>query len=354
MANEGASYIRGVLPFPDAPAVTVYSPSGVAYMKVTPDAKMLKMIVRPRTITQSLIYAPLITHKIADTTNTMGEADATNLATSKTSIDEGLADINAHIASTVYHLAAGPVWYAAHKEDDATNLIEAADMGAGDLAAGYTLYTELKADLIAHAASTTFHPAAVAVLTLPGVPNSEALLVAATNAMRLALMGHFGTSVGHSCADLINYDLVAAAAADAANTAGCRTNLNLFKGYLNSHFAVGDATAADLAAVCAGANAAHHALLDHFDSADVHGGTADAADYATLNAVALANDQTTANALIHAVKDTYNAHCAIVDGGAYITAGPVGLPIDWPCSGAIWVKTDTSAGVFTTAEWKER
>jgi hypothetical protein len=39
-----------------------------------------------------------------------------------------------------------------------------------------------------------------------------------------------------------------------------------------------------------------------------------------------------------------------VDGGAYITSGPVGLPIEWNCSGSLFVKT-SAAGVFTVAEW---
>lgn len=354
MANEGSSYIRGVLPYPATPTCTVYSPSGTAYMKVTPSATTLQLVVRPRTVTQSMVYAPIVTHKIADTTTTIGAADPDDLAKSKTALDEILADTNTHIASLTYHVAAGAAWYAGHIVDDDTNLIEAADMGAGDLAAGYTLYAELKLDLTAHAASTTFHPSAVALLTLPGTPDSEALLVAATNAMRLALIAHFGSAVAHSVADPINVDLVTATAADAVNTAGCRTNLNLYKAYLNSHFAVGDATAADLAACVVAANAARAGLLAHMaDSTTAHGGVADPTNYATLLASTVASDLATCYALAHIEKDTYNAHCAIHDNGAYVTAGPVGLPIIWNCLGSFFCKTDTSAGVFTVADFRQ-
>ena len=215
--------------YPVAPVCTVYTPASTNYLKVTPNAANITMLISPIVTTETLQIAPIITHKIADTTTTIAAADPDDLPKSITAADEILADTNTHIASLTYHVAAGTAWYAGHKTDDVTRLIEAADMGEGDLAAGYTLYDELKADLIAHAASTTHHTAAVAVLTLPGTPNSEALLVAATNAMRLALVAHCNSAVAHSAADTINAALVTATAADAVNTAGCRTNLNLYK-----------------------------------------------------------------------------------------------------------------------------
>jgi hypothetical protein len=351
MAHEEAQFIRGPVPYPSTPVCTAYTPSGAAYVKVTPDAKTLGMVIRPRVITESLVYAPIVTHYIADTTATIGAADPDDLPKSKTAVDEIMADCNTHIANLTYHVAAGAAFWDGHLATDATNTTGAADMGLGDLAAGYTLYTELKADLIAHAASVVFHSAAVAVLTLPGVPDSEALLVAATNALRLAYLDHFASLAAHSVSDVENVRLVTATAADAVNTAGCRTNLNLYKAYWNSHVAIGDVTAADLAAVIVSANAAKAALLAHMADATVaHGGVGDATNRATLLAVADASDLATAITLIHAEKDTYNAHCAIVDGGAYITSGPVGLPIEWNCSGSLFVKTSAS-GVFTAAEW---
>ena len=351
MAHEEAQFIRGPVPFPAAPTVAVYTPTGAAYMKVTPSANTLKTIIRPRVVTESLIYAPIVTHKVADATTTIAANPITDLPESKIAADEIMADCNTHIANLAYHVAAGTAFWDGHLATDATNTTAAADMGLGDLAAGYTLYTELKADLIAHAASVVFHSAAVAVLSLPGVPNSELLLVAATNALRLAYLNHFASLAAHSVADVENVRLVTATAADAVNTAGCRTNLNLYKAYWNSHVAIGDTTAADLPAVIVSANAAKAALLAHMADATVaHGGVGDATNHATLLAVADASDLATAVTLLAAEKATYNAHCAIVDGGAYITAGPVGLPIDWPCSGAIFVKTN-GPGVFTVAEW---
>jgi len=342
-------------PYPAAPILTVYTPGSAAYMKVIPTATALKLVVRPRTITENLIYAPLITHKIADTTTTIGAADpgVADLPACITAADEILADVNTHIASTAYHLAAGTAFVSGHKATDATNTSTAAAMGEGDLAAGYVLYAELKADLTAHAASTVFHTAAVAVApALPATPDSQGLLVAATNALRLALIAHAGSVAAHSVADVENVRLVTATAADATNTAGCRTNLNLFQTYWNSHVGIGASAHADLPAVIVGANAAKVGVLAHMlDATTAHGGTADATNRATLLAVDNASNLATAATLLHALKDTYNAHCAIVDGGAYITAGPVGLPIDWPCLGAFFAKTSAS-GVFTVSEFR--
>ena len=337
-------------PYAAAPVVAVYSPTGTAYMKVTPSATTLKMVVRPRTVTQSLIYAPLITHKIADTTTTIAAADATDLASSKTLADELLADANTHIASLTYHVAAGTVWYAGHIEDDATNLSTAADMSS--LATGYVLADELDDDVTAHLLSTTFHSAATVAADFGGTPATVEALVTKTNLLRTAMLAHYASAAVHSVADVENLRLLTATTI-ASDEATCQTLINLMKTYWNSHCAVGDATAADLAAVIVAANAAKAGLLAHMnDAATAHGGTADATDYATLAAVPAASDQATANTLLTAEKATYNAHCAIVDGGAYITAGPVGLPIEWPCLGAFWCKTDTSAGVFTTAEFR--
>ena len=46
-----------------------------------------------------------------------------------TAADEILADTNTHIASLTYHVAAGTAWYAGHKTDDVTRLIEAPTWG---------------------------------------------------------------------------------------------------------------------------------------------------------------------------------------------------------------------------------
>jgi hypothetical protein len=342
--------VQGTTPYPLTPVLTVSSPGGVEYTKITPSATMLKLIIRPRTITQSLIYAPLITHRIADATNTIGATDPDDLPKSKTAADEILTDVNAHIAATAYHAAAGAAWYAGHKEDDATNLSTAAVMS--NLGTGYTLADELAVDFNAHTLSTVFHAATTASTAFGATPDDEPKLRTKVNLLRTAMIAHFGSAVKHSVADPINAAL-ATATTVGSDEASDQTLINLLQTYWNSHCAVGDATAADLAAVVVAANAAKAGTLAHMaDTSTAHGGTGDATNHATLTAVAAASDLATSITLLHALKDTFNAHCAITDGGAYITAGPVGLPIDWPCAGAIWVKTDTSAGVFTTAEWR--
>lgn len=351
MANEDARYVRGVLPYPKSPTCTVYSPSGTAYMKVTPDAKSLGMVMRPRTITQSLVYAPVVTHKIADTTNTIAAANATTLGSSKTLADELLADVNLHLAATTYHVAAAAAFVAGHLVDDDTNVATSANMS--NLATGYVLADELDDDVTAHLASATFHAAATVAADFGGTPDSEATLVTKVNLLRTAMIAHFGDDDVHTPADVENLRL-AGLTTVASDEASAQTLINLLKAYWNSHCAVGDATAEDLPAVIVAANAIQTALLAHMaDSGTAHGGVGDPTNYATLAAVAAASDQSTANTLLTAQKAGFNAHCAIHDNGAYITSGPVGLPIQWPCAGSVFVKTDTSGGVFTVAEWTD-
>lgn len=348
--DAGAKNVRAILPYPVAPTLTVYTPGSAAYMKVTPSADVLEAIVRPRVTTEALIYAPIITHKIADTTTTIGAADPDDLAKSKTAIDEILADTNTHIASLTYHVAAGTAWYAGHIVDDDTNLSTANNMSS--LATGYVLADELDDDVTAHLLSTSFHAVATVAADFGGTPAAEAALRTKVNLLRTAMIAHFGNAAVHGgTADSINAAL-ATATTVGSDEASDQTLINLLKTYWNSHCAVGDATAADLAAVVVAANAAKAGLLAHFaDVTLAHGGTADAANIATLTAVAAATDLASSITLIHAEKDTYNAHCAIVDGGAYITAGAAAMPISWFCRGSFFAKTD-AGGVFTVAEFK--
>lgn len=347
--DPGARNVRAILPLPSSPVCSVYEPTGTAYMKVIPTDEVVELVVRPRVVTQSLVYAPLVTHKIADATTIIAADDATDLASSKTLADEILADANTHIASEVYHVAAGADWVAGHIEDDATNIDATAAMSS--LATGYALADALCDALIAHVAGGTYH-FAVSTLTFPGTPDSEPLLRAKVNALRLALIAHMDDDVAHSVADPVNSALVTATTVG-SDEASDQTLINLLQGYQNSHLAVGDATAADLAAVVVAANAAKAGLLAHFaDAAVAHGGQADETNGDTLTAVADASDQATADTLLTAEKATYNAHCAVLDLGAYITAGPVGLPILWHCRGSFFAKCDTTDGVFTVAEFK--
>jgi hypothetical protein len=347
--DASAKNVRAILPYPKTPVCAVYSPTGTAYMKVTPDDDVLELIVRPRVTTHALIYAPIITHKIADTTTTIAAADPDDLAKSKTAADEILADTNTHIASLTYHIAAGTAWVAGHLVDDDTNLSTADDMAS--LATGYVLADELDDDVTAHLASTVFHLAATTATDFGGTPAAVGALVTKVNLLRTAMIDHFGSATVHSVADPINTALATATTA-ATDEASAQTLINLLKAYWNSHCAVGDATADDLAAVIVAANAAKAGVLAHMNDASVaHGGTADATNSATLTAVPAASDQATANTLLHAIKDTYNAHCAIVDGGAYVTAGAAAMPLSWFCRGSFFAKTD-AGGVFTVAEFK--
>ena len=226
MAHEEAQFIRGPVPYPSAPTVTVVSPATTSYAKVTPSANTLMTRCRPRTITQSLVYAATIVHKIADANGIAATNPAVTDANAYALINEIKSDFNVHIASTSYHVAAG------------TNTIATVD--ATDLA-------------------TT---------------------VALTNAVATALAAHFGsTSVHGGMTDAVNLAaVVAAQAAPATDMATSKTEMNL-------------------------------------------------------------------------LVTAWIAHIAVTDLGAYVTAGPVGLPIDWPCSAPFYAKTDTSAGVLTVTEW---
>ena len=349
-ATPAAAAAAPQVPYPIAPVVTVYEPSTTEYVSITPDATCRKMVVRPRTTTHALIYAPLITHKIADTTNTIAAADTDGLAKSQTLVDELLADAAAHIASTTYHVAAGTAIVPGHKTDDTTNVLTSANMS--NLGTGYTLVDEMDDDFNAHVISTTVHPVAGAAVDFGGTPDDEPKLVVKVNLVRTAMAAHFGSATVHTPADTVNAALVAATVV-ATNEATAQTLINLLKGYWNSHCAVGDATADDLAGVCVHANAIRAALLEHFASTSVHGGAADDTALAALAAKPVATDATTSYALLNEEKASYSTtHCALVDGGAYITAGAAGVPIEWDCLGAFWAKTDNSGGVITAAEFR--
>lgn len=226
MAHEEAQFIRGPVPFPSAPTVTVVSPATTSYAKVTPSANTLKTMCRPRTITQSLVYAATIVHKIADAT-TITSAAPTDDATDRARANEFKADFNTHVASTAYHVTAGTAIATADATSDPTLI---------------ALCQAIDAAMKAHAASTTEHGGM-----------TDAVFAAA---------------------------LVTAALPAVPTKGECRTWL--------------------------------------------------------------------ADAVLRAA---WHAHLAVTDLGAYVTAGPVGLPIDWPCSAPFYAKTDTSAGVFTVTEW---
>lgn len=345
-SSIGQVDIDDIAPYPNTPTVTVYTPSTTAYVKVTPAATLAEMVVRARTTSDDLYYAALVTHKIADAT-TIAAADATDLATSKTLIDEIDGEAQTHIASTAYHIAAGEVIYPGHKAADTTNTTAAADMS--DLATGYVLADELEADLIAHGASTTYHIAAATIADMGDTPNSEATLVTKVNLIRTAAIAHYAATANHYVADYENNRLATATTA-ATDTASAQTLINLLKAYWNSHCGVGAAAAADLAAVIAHANAHRTGLLVHLADTASHGGIADATNLATLTAVASATNLATAQTLITALKAALNSHYVKTDNGAYVTV-PAGTALNWSCLGSFFCRTSTSGGTFTTTEF---
>lgn len=328
----------------------VHTPGSAAYTRVRPRTDASALVVHPRVPAESLIYAPLITHKIADAgTDLIAAADSDNLAKSKTLVDEILADCNAHIASETYHVAAGVAIVPGHLEPDTTNTVAAANMS--NAATGYTLADELAADLDAHVADDTFHNA-VSDLTFPGTPTTVPLLTTKVNAIRTAMIAHFTDEVAHVGEDIVNFAL-ASATTIGSDEASTQTLINLLKAYWNSHCGCGAANSADLAAVCMVANAAQDALVAHMnDQLVAHGGLADSTHAGTLSVVVPADDQAKANTLLNAIKAQFNLHCAVVDGGNYATLA-AGLPLDWACDQLLFVKT-SAAGVFTVTEFSGR
>ena len=348
--DPGARNVRAILPFPYAPEVTAITPTGAAYTKVVPDDDVLAVHVRARTTTENLVWASVITHKVADATTTIAAADPDDLAKSKTAADEILADSNTHIANLSYHQAAADAWYAGHIEDDATNLSTADDMAS--LATGYVLADELDDDVTAHLLSTVFHAVATVAANFGGTPAAEPALRTKVNLLRTAMISHFGDAAAHGgTADPINAAL-ATATTVGSDEATDQTLINLLKAYWNSHCAVGDATAADLAAVVVASNAAKAGIVAHLEDDSVaHGGQVVQSIIDTLEAIAAASDQATAKTLLTGIKAAYNAHCAVVDNGAYVTVAAALLPMTWACRGSFFVKT-SGPGVFTVAEFK--
>jgi hypothetical protein len=158
-----ATDVYGDNPFPSAPTMTLYSPATTAYVKVTPAADTLLMTVAPTVTTETLTYASLITHKIADVT-TITTAAPTTDETDRLRATEFKNDFNTHVASTAYHLAAGTAIATADATSDPTLI---------------ALCQALDARLKAHAASTTEHGgrgdavflAALVAAALPAVPS---------------------------------------------------------------------------------------------------------------------------------------------------------------------------------------
>lgn len=189
MAHEEARYVRGVLPFPSAPVLTLYSPSTTAYAKVTPTATALLTEAAPIVTTETLQYASLITHKIADATTITSDAPTTD-ETDRLRANEFKADFNTHVAALAYHDTAGTAIATADATSDATLI---------------ALTVAIDAAMKAHAASTTEHggrgdavfAAALVTLALPAAPTKgECRTYLADAALKAAWTAHLAVVEG--------------------------------------------------------------------------------------------------------------------------------------------------------------
>jgi hypothetical protein len=169
-----------------APTMTSYAPTSTAYMKVTPNANNLDMMVSPIVVTENLVVASTIVHKIADANGIAATNPATNDTTELYALaDEIVDDMIVHIASTVYHVTA--------------------------------------TGTITHVAATT-----------------EATAITEVNLARTNMLSHFLSATAHgSMADTVNYNLVAATAA-CTTKAEAVTLVNLLATYWLAHCAVTD------------------------------------------------------------------------------------------------------------------
>lgn len=208
----------GLYPYPAVPpVVTVYTPSTTAYLKVTPDPKTLAMVVRARTTSDDLIYAGIVTHKIADVT-TIAAANGSDDTTDRALATELKGDFNTHTASTAYHVAAGVAIADANATDDATLI---------------ALTLALNAKWLEHAASTTIHGGRV-----------DQTMLDAVTALNLAV---------------------------APSKAQCRTYLNALKPLHAAHLVVVDGGL--YATVAAGMPYPHDSLGSFFCRTSTSGGT---------------------------------------------------------------------------------
>ena len=286
---------------PDAIDVVISDPVGTAAIHLTADVT--------NTITEDAVGTAAIhllddttntdatpavgtadVHLIDDATHTIGAADATNLATLKTLVNEIKTDYNLHLADTSVHGAADAInvcavdavgTAAVHLTDDVTHTIAAAD--ATNLATLKTLSTELKTDYNLHIADVTSHGAADA--TNPCTADS------------------MGTAAVHLIDDITH----TVTSPDATTEATLRTLVNEIKSDYNAHLADTSVHgAADATNVVTsnpvGAAAVH--LID--DTASIT--SPDATNLATLKTLTaeLRTDYAThlANTTVHKAADT--------------------------------------------------
>jgi hypothetical protein len=173
-------------PFPSAPTMTLYSPSTTAYVKVTPAADTLLMTVAPTVTTETLTYASLITHKIADATSIAADNPAVGEAQSYALSIELADDFSTHITSTAYHATADTALVTTNATSEATLIAEV---------------NAIRAKMLTHFASSTIHggradAVALAATAATTVANSAASAITLENALATAYLAHLAVVDG--------------------------------------------------------------------------------------------------------------------------------------------------------------
>jgi hypothetical protein len=260
-------------------------------------------------------------HLRADTTNTVSAADATDLASVHTLLNELKGDFNAHYITgePLHRLDAGAYNSsrgAPHISPDTTNTESSAD--ATDAASLYTLLNSMKAKMNAHCAKTsgTHHVADATNTVSSADADDEAKSVTLVNEIKSDLNAHMvDLAHGHWQADGRTATVTTA---DATNYATCYTLANILKVAYNSHIATGFIRAKETAVITsadstdqASANTLANELKTdlnlHLASALLHYQADDQVDLVTT---ADATSEATSIALANALKTAWNLHCA--------------------------------------------
>lgn len=169
------------------------------------------------------------------------------------------------------------------------------------------------------------------------------------------------TKIVHKIADAttITSDEATSDATDRLRATEFKNDFNTHVASVAYHLAAGTAiTAADatsdptLIALCQAIDAAMKA---HAASITQHGGAADAVFLAALIALALPAVPTKGECRTWLVDAAlvipWTAHLAVTDLSTYITWPAARMPLEWPCNGAFWAKTNVSGHSFVVAEF---
>jgi hypothetical protein len=321
----------------------------------------------------------LTAHSIANTTEAVTSADATDLASAYTLANEVKADYNGHRTDASED---------SHPTDDDTNVVTAAD--ADTLAKLVTLSNDIRTQYVAHIASASFHLAAdetntvsapaaetnaihlidCTVTATSADATDEASAITLANEIKADYNDH-RTDVTDECHSTDD-DTNTIASADATDTASLITLLNELKTDINAHMAsavfhvnadstviaadnpgtasvhliactvtASSADATDLASAYTLANELKADYNDHRTDVtnDCHGADDD------TNVIAAANATTldTLITLVTELKADYNAHIANTGGSFHATADAVNVATsDDPQTAAVHEQDDTT------------